>query len=68
MDSCTHQKKLMSKLPASTLIAIDTPLKLGALQDDYFRILGGLNTGDLIAVSGSVMLANGTPVSIKSFK
>ena len=25
-------------------------------------------TGDLIAVSGSVMLANGTPVSIKSFK
>ena len=67
-DITSHQKKLMSKLPASTLIAIDTPLKLGALQDDYFRILGGLNTGDLIAVSGSVMLANGTPVSIKSSK
>ena len=67
-DITPDQKKFMSKLPASTLIAIDTPLKLGTLQDDYFRILGGLNTGDLIAISGSGMLANGTPVSIKSSK
>jgi len=48
------------------LIAVDTPLKLGALQDDYFSVLVGLEVGDLIAVSGSSILANGTPVSIES--
>ena len=65
-DVNPQQKKSMMALPASTLIAVDTPLKLGALQDNYYSVLAGLKEGDLIAVSGSAMLANGTPVSIKS--
>jgi len=65
-DVNRQQKDLLMALPSSTLIAVDTPLKLGALQDDYYSVLAGLKPGDLIAVSGSAVLANGTPVSIKS--
>ena len=65
-DVNPQQKDSLMALPSSTLIAVDTPLKLGALQDDYFSVLVGLEAGDLIAVSGSSILANGTPVSIKS--
>ena len=63
-----QQKKSMSTLPSTTLIAVNTPLKLGNLQDDYFSVLSGLKVGDLIPISGSMVLANGTPVSIKSSK
>ena len=65
-DVNPQQKKSLTALPSTTLIAVDTPLKLGALQDDYYSVLAGLKAGDLIAVSGSAVLANGTPVSIKS--
>ena len=65
-DVNPQQKDSLMALPSSTLIAVDTPLKLGALQDDYFSVLVGLEAGDLIAVSGSSILANGTPVSIES--
>tara|TARA_B100001121_G_scaffold305561_1_gene323300 strand:- start:1806 stop:2930 length:1125 start_codon:yes stop_codon:yes gene_type:complete len=61
-----QQKKSMMNLPSTSLIAVETPLKLGSLQDNYFSVLSGLKAGDLIAVSGSAVLANGTPVSIKS--
>ena len=67
-DVNPQQKKLMSRLPSATLIAVDTPLQLGNLQDDYYPVLSGLKAGDLIPVSGSTVLANGTPVSIKSSK
>ncbi|WP_114993787.1 efflux RND transporter periplasmic adaptor subunit [Synechococcus sp. UW179A] len=67
-DVNPQQKKSMSTLPSTTLIAVNTPLKLGNLQDDYFPVLSGLKVGDLIPTSGSTVLANGTPVSIKSSK
>ena len=63
-----QQKKSMSTLPSTTLIAVNTPLKLGNLQDDYFPVVSGLTVGDLIPISGSAVLANGTPVSIRSSK
>ena len=56
----------MSAFPASTYIARETPLTLGGLQDNHFPVLSGLNPGDLVATSGSGMLFNGTPVSIRS--
>ena len=65
-DVSPQQKQSLSMLPSTTLIAVDTPLKLGVLQNDYYSVLAGLKAGDLIAVSGSAVLANGTPVSIKS--
>ena len=67
-DVNPQQKKSMSTLPSTTLIAVNTPLKLGNLQDDYFPIVSGLKVGDLIPTSGSTVLANGTPVSIRSSK
>ena len=65
-DVSAEQKKQMNALPSTSLVAVETPLKLGELQDGYFPILSGLRAGDLIPVSGSTMLANGTPVSVKS--
>ena len=65
-DVNPQQKKSMSTLPSTTMIAVNTPLKLGNLQDDYFPIVSGLKVGDLIPTSGSTVLANGTPVSIRS--
>ena len=61
-----QRKQAMSKLPPGTYIARETPLTLGGLQDNHFPVLSGLNPGDLVATSGSGMLFNGTPVSIRS--
>ena len=65
IDVEAQQKKSMAGLPPTTLIAVETPLKLGDLQDDYFPVLSGLEAGDLIPTSGSIMLFNGMPVSVK---
>jgi len=65
-DVNAQQKKSIIALPSTTLIAVETPLKLGYLQENYYSVLAGLKAGDLIAVSGSAVLADGTPVSIKS--
>ena len=61
-----QRKQAMSTLPPGTYIARETPLTLGGLQDNHFPVLSGLNPGDLVATSGSAMLFNGTPVSIRS--
>ena len=61
-----QRKRMMSALPPGTYIARETPLMLGNLQDNHFPVLSGLNPGDLVATSGSGMLFNGTPVSIRS--
>ena len=68
IDLDPQQKQSMSTLPSTTLIAVNTPLKLGNLQDNFFPVLSGLKVGDLIPISGSAVLANGTPVSIRSSK
>ena len=61
-----QRKQAMSTLPPGTYIARETTLTLGGLQDNHFPVLSGLNPGDLVATSGSAMLFNGTPVSIRS--
>lgn len=63
-----QHKQAISTLPSGTYIASGTPLTLGNLQDNHFPVLSGLNPGDLVATSGSAMLSNGTPVSIRSDK
>jgi len=63
-----QHKQAISTLPSGTYIARGTPLTLGNLQDNHFPVLSGLNPGDLVATSGSAMLSNGTPVSIRSDK
>lgn len=65
-DVTPQQKKSIMLLPKTAFIAVNTPLKLGDLQDNYYAVLSGLKAGDLIAVSGSAMLGNGTPVLVKS--
>ena len=61
-----QRKQAMRALPPGTYIARETPLILGNLQDNHFPVLSGLEAGDLVATSGSLMLSNGTPVSIRS--
>ena len=61
-----QRKQAMSALPPGTYITRETPLMLGNLQDNHFPVLSGLEAGDLVATSGSLMLSNGTPVSIRS--
>ena len=61
-----QRKQAMSTLPPGTYIARETTLTLGGLQDNHFPVLSGLDPGDLVATSGSAMLLNGTPVSIRS--
>ncbi|AII48460.1 hypothetical protein KR52_04770 [Synechococcus sp. KORDI-52] len=65
IDINPQKKQTMNSLPSGTLIALETPLKLGDIQDNYFPVQAGLKAGDLIPLSGSLMLTNGTPVSIK---
>ena len=61
-----QRKQAMSTLPPGTYIARETPLTLGNLQDNHFPVLSGLKPGDLVATSGSRILSNGAPVSIRS--
>merc|ERR1712185_683279 len=61
-----QRKQAMRALPPGTYIARETPLILGNLQDNHFPVLSGLEAGDLVATSGSLMLSNGTPVYIRS--
>lgn len=43
-----------------------TPVELGAIQDNSFQIIAGLETGDRIAVSNILKLRDGAPVEPKS--
>ena len=58
------QSKPLKLLPASTLIAIESPVTLGDLQDNQYPVLKGLVAGDKVAISQTKVLSSGMPVKI----
>ena len=58
------QSKPLKALPASALIAIESPVTLGDLQDNQYPVLKGLVAGDKVAISQTKVLSSGMPVKI----
>ncbi|MEB3331147.1 MAG: efflux RND transporter periplasmic adaptor subunit [Synechococcaceae cyanobacterium] len=58
------QKAALEKLPGSTPIAVQVPVKLGTLQNNMFPVLAGLSRGDEVVVSNTALIRTGTPVRV----
>jgi RND family efflux transporter MFP subunit len=54
--------KALSSLPASTTVALQKRVKLGALQNSRYPVLGGLPAGSRVITSNLINLRHGTPV------
>ena len=59
-------KEKLEKLPPSTTIVVQTPVKLGSLQNNRYPLLGGLEAGDTVVVSNTALLRTGLPVKVAS--
>ena len=57
------QKQKLEKLPPSTPIVVQTPVKLGPLQGNSYPVLSGLQTGDRVVTSNTALLRSGMPVN-----
>ena len=57
-------KKTLEALPPATPIVIQTPVKLGPLQNNRYPLLSGLGAGDQIVISNTALLRSGMPVKI----
>jgi len=60
------QSKPLKALPPDSLIAVESPITIGPLQDNQFPVLKGLVAGDKVAISQTKMLSSGMPVQILS--
>lgn len=58
------QKAALEKLPGSTPIAVQVPVRLGALQNNMFPVLAGLSRGDEVVISNTALIRTGTPVRV----
>ncbi len=58
------QSKPLKALPPNSLIAVESPVTLGPLQDNQFPVLKGLVAGDKVAISQTKVLSGGMPVTI----
>lgn len=56
------QKQKLEKLPPSTSIVVQTPVKLGTLQGNSYPLLSGLQSGDKVVISNTALLRTGIPV------
>ncbi|QNI90207.1 efflux transporter/ RND family/ MFP subunit [Synechococcus sp. ROS8604] len=59
-----QQSKPLKALPPNSLIAVESPVALGELQDNQFPVLKGLVAGDKVAISQTKVLSSGMPVKI----
>jgi len=57
-------KKTLEALPPATPIVVQTPVKLGQLQNNRYPLLSGLGAGDQIVISNTALLRSGMPVKI----
>jgi RND family efflux transporter MFP subunit len=57
-------KKTLEALPGATPIVVQTPVKLGQLQNNRYPLLSGLAAGDQIVTSNTALLRSGMPVKI----
>lgn len=58
------QSKPLKALPESALIAFESPVTLGDLQDNQYPVLKGLVAGDKVAISQTKVLSSGMSVKI----
>lgn len=58
------QKQKLEALPADTPIVVQTPVRLGPLQDNRYPLLAGLERGDRVVVSNTALLRTGMPVKV----
>ena len=58
------QKEQLEKLPPSTSLVVQTPVKLGTLENSRYPLISGLSAGDKIVVSNTALLRSGMPVRI----
>ena len=56
----------LRRLPADTRFALQTPVKLGSIQDNRYPVRSGLKAGDQVVVSNTALLRTGLPVTIAS--
>ena len=59
-----QQREPLKVLPPNSLIAVESPVALGELQDNQFPVLKGLLAGDKVAISQTKVLSSGMPVKI----
>ncbi len=58
------QSQPLKALPSESLIAMESPVTLGELQENQFPVLKGLAPGDQVAISQTKVLFTGMPVTI----
>ena len=58
------QSKPLKELPANSLIAVESPITIGELQNNEFPVYKGLIPGDKVAISQTKTLSSGMPVQI----
>jgi hypothetical protein len=58
------QSKSLKALSPNSLIAVESPITVGELQDNQFPVLKGLVAGDKVAISQTKVLSSGMPVKI----
>jgi len=54
----------LKRLPPSTRFALQTPVRLGPLQDNRYPVLAGLGLGEPVITSGLLNLRHGAPVKL----
>ena len=57
-------KKKLEKLPSTTPIVVQTPVQLGALQNNLYPVKSGLKQDDVVAISNTSRLRSGMPVKV----
>ena len=55
----------LRKLPPQTRFALQTPVRLGPLQNNRYPVLDGLQGSDSVIVSNLINLRHGAPVQVK---
>ena len=60
------QKQKLEALPPSTSIVVQTPVKLGQLQNNRYQLISGLQKGETVVVSNTALLRTGLPVKVSS--
>ncbi|KEF42114.1 MAG: hemolysin D [Cyanobium sp. CACIAM 14] len=58
------EKRRLQKLPGTTPVVVQTPVRLGQLQNNAFPVLSGLAKGDQVVVSNTALLRSGLPVKV----
>ncbi|MDP6193917.1 MAG: efflux RND transporter periplasmic adaptor subunit [Prochlorococcaceae cyanobacterium ETNP18_MAG_1] len=59
-------KRKLERLPSNTPVVVQTQVKLGPLQNNYYPVTSGLKQGDNVAISNTSRLRSGMPVHVPS--